>query len=395
MSASPTASDNLPHLRVLEVTAGVAAAFSTALLSDFGADTVVCEGPPRGSLLRDLGPADVRDVWWSVLGRNKRSVALDLDSKDAPVVLDRLKAWASIVVDSVPDGDRGADVGAPLTMHIYPTGADRPGEWGWSTRPELAGAATGAMTLTGWADGPPTQPEFPLTDYTMGMFSAAAAMLELRASQLESRSPAPLSFATHEALMRLNEWQIVIASGTGRAECRTGNRLPMNTNVGSIFKTRDGKLLTVSAATQDVIERLIAMVGGDEAARDPRFRTLAARKANMDALEEIIADWMRRHDLGDAMDRVLKCDVVAGPIFNAADIEASAQVKFRNNIVTGDQTRHSQFPMPSVLPQIGGLDAAVKRAGPTVGGDTDAILRELNFSDAEVRELRRSGAIWS
>jgi crotonobetainyl-CoA:carnitine CoA-transferase CaiB-like acyl-CoA transferase len=250
------------------------------------------------------------------------------------------------------------------------------------------------MAVTGWAGGPPTQPEFPLTDYTAGMMGAAAALLELRASKLRGDAPSELSFATHETLLRMNEWQIVMAAAVGRAEQRVGNRLPMNTNVGTIFRTRDDKLLTVSAATQDVIMRLIAMVGGDEAVRDPRFKTLADRKIHMDALEAIIEKWMREHDLDDAMQKVLECDVVAGPIFSAADLEASPQVAFRKDVVTVNGLDDAPIAMPAVLPHFLGAEGKIKHAGPALGADSEAILKELEFSEAEILDFRACGAIW-
>ena len=382
---------DLSQLRVLEFDSGVAGAFATAMLADHGADTIICEGP-SGSPLRTLGPEPVQDVWWATLARNKRSLAIDATRPDSEVILERLKASASVVVDGAVN-DRAESDGA-MGLHVYPTGADDPNLWGWGTAPELAGAATGMMAITGWAAGPPVQPEFPLADYTTGMMGAASTLLELRASHLEMRRPIDLSLATHETMLRMNEWQLGVASAMGKPEFRVGNRLPMNTNVGSIFETGDGKLLTVSAATQAVIMRLIAMVGGEEAAKDLRFQTIVDRKENMDALEEIIAAWMLRHDADDAMRQVQAHDVVAGPIFDAEDLKNSRQLAARGAITHLDTAGGDSVAMPAVLPALPGLSVRPRWSGCQVGEHTDEILAALGFTAAEIDAFRRSGAVW-
>jgi crotonobetainyl-CoA:carnitine CoA-transferase CaiB-like acyl-CoA transferase len=391
---------DLSTLTVLEVSGGPGGAFAAGMLADFGARVVACEPPPHGSALRRLGPPAVREVWWPIAARNKLSLALDAAHPGAPPVLERLLSGAAVLVrDDAAAPWRAAAARLPrppLDLHLHPPGADRPALWPWGTAPELAAAASGAMALTGEADGPPAQPEMPLADHSAGLLAAAFALFELRAVSLDGRLPVPLEVGLHEALARMNEWQVVVAAAQGRPELRNGNRFPINANIGNVFRTRDGKLLTVSAATAPVAERLLAMIGGEALRDDPRFRTPAARRENMDAIDALLAEWMARYDAAEALALVRANDVVAGTLYDADDLLADPHVAARENVVRvarGDGG--PPLPMPAPLPRIEGVAGGVRWAGPPVGAHSNAVLRAAGFAEAEVAALRRSSVVWA
>ncbi|MGE0714617.1 MAG: CoA transferase [Alphaproteobacteria bacterium] len=389
---------DLSDITAIEVAGTPAGAFAAGLLADFGARVIVCE-PPGGSPLRRLGGPLVRRVWWPIAARNKLSLAIDPDHPEAAPVVDRLLDRARLLVrDPTSPAAWHARAAAratpPLDLLLHAPGTDRPDLWPWSTDPALAAAATGAVALTGEGDGPAMQPEFPLAECCAGLMAAAGALIQLRAAGLSGDAPPPLAVGMHEALLRMNEWQLAVASITGKAEPRTGNRFPMNSNIGNVFRTRDGKLLTVSAATPSVADRLLTMIGGPALRDDPRFRTTADRQRNMDALDAVVAEWMARHDAAEAMRLVRENDVVVGPLYDAADLLHDPHVAAREDIVWIDDGSGEALPQPGVLPKIGTMNTAIRRAGPAIGTDDDAVLADLGFAADEIAHLRRSGAVW-
>lgn len=387
---------DLRKLTILDVSGGPAASFAGSLFADFGARVVVVE-PPGGSLLRRLGPAAVRAVWWKIAARNKRSLALDLAQPTGGSVAERLLARADIVLrddDTLPAWAAVRKAVHVLDVRLHAPGADRPDLWSGSTDPRLAAAATGAMALTGEKDGPPAQAEFPLADYCAGLLAATSALIELRNAHREKRAPRPLSIGTHEALLRMNEWQVVFASARGFAEQRNGNRFPMNANIGNIFRTRDNKLVTLSAATLPVAARLLHLVGGAALRDDPRFSTVATRRTNMDELELRVAAWIERHDMADVLRMGREADVVIGPIMDAGDLMADPQVQARDNVIRVPAD-DGALAMPGIIPRINGITAAIRHAGPAVGADSDPVLAGLGFTQPEIAALRRAGAVWA
>jgi crotonobetainyl-CoA:carnitine CoA-transferase CaiB-like acyl-CoA transferase len=401
MSAGTAALTGPLHgLVALEISDTPAAAFAAVLAADFGAEVIVCEPPPSGSNLRRLGTPDVQRVWWPVIARNKLSLGIDLAHPEAAPILEQMAGFADLLFrDDQPLAARSArdlvNEGRLLDVHLYPPGTDRPDLWPWSTEPEFAAAATGMMALTGDLDGPAVQPEMPLADYAAGMMALTLAMAELRASRHEDRSPRPVELALHEALHRMNEWHIVVATGLGRAEKRNGNRFPMNANIGNIFKTRDGKLLTVSAATPSVADRLLNMIGGKELRDDPRFNTPAARRANMDALDAVVAEWLLEHDMDEAMRLVRENDVVVGPISDARDLASHAHIMGRGDIARSSGDGEGALTMPSALPFVTPVGGHVRHPGPVAGADTERVMKMLGFKDEETANLRSAGVIWS
>ena len=390
---------DLSTLMVIEAAGTPAGAFAASLFADFGGRVIVCE-PPGGSPIRQLGSEVVRRVWWPIIARNKLSLAIDPDHPAASAIIDRLLAQAQLLVrdDASPAAWQAAAAShrqAPLDLSLHAPGGDRPDLWPWSRMPQLAAAATGVVALTGHADGPAMQPEFPLAEYTAGLLAAAGALCELRAAGIGGRAPAPLAIGMHQALLRMNEWQLAVASVTGQAEPRNGNRFPMNSNIGNVFRTRDGKLLTVSAATPSVADRLLTMIGGPALRDDPRFRTTADRQRNMDALDVVVADWMARHDSAEAMRLVRENDVVVGPLYEAGDLLADPHLAARDDIAWIDDGHGEALPQPNVLPKISGMAGGIRRAGPAIGTDSDAVLQAAGFSAEDIAGFRRSGAVWA
>lgn len=391
-----TAPPLLDGLVVIEATDTPAAAFAAVLAADFGASVLVCEPPDAGSGLRRLGDPALGGDWWAVLARNKASLAIDARHPEADAVLRRLTAGADVLFRD--DGAAPAFAAAAaasgrcVDVMLHPPGADRPDLWPWSCRPEFAAAATGAMALTGEAGGPAVQPEIPLADYTAGMMALLQAMAARRAADLGGTAPAPMAFGLHEALLRMNEWQTVVATAQGRAERRNGNRFPMNSNIGNVFRTRDGCLLTVSAATPAVADRLLGMIGGEALRSDPRFSTHAARRENMDALEDVLAAWFRGLDREEALRRVREADVVVGPIADAAEIVAHPHLRERGSLAAGEGS--GLPPMPAALPMVSPRGGRIAAPGPAIGEGGDGALAAAGFGPQEIEALRRSGVVW-
>src|SRR5579875_992740 len=94
----------LTGIRVLEIGHFVAAPFCTRLLADLGADVVKLE-PPGGDPVRQWGAhKDGRSLWWSVHGRNKRSVTINLKSDEGRELARQLTARCDVVVENFRPG---------------------------------------------------------------------------------------------------------------------------------------------------------------------------------------------------------------------------------------------------------------------------------------------------
>ena len=125
----------LTGLRVLEIGHFVAAPFCTRLLGDLGADIIKIE-PPSGDPVRQWGKQlDGNALWWSIHGRNKRCITLNLKHPKATGIVLRLVAGCDALVENFRPGQL-AKLGLAMRCCAVP------GRISWS-RTSQASARTG------------------------------------------------------------------------------------------------------------------------------------------------------------------------------------------------------------------------------------------------------------
>jgi len=177
----------LEGLRVLDLGTRIAAPFCAGLLGEQGAEVIKIEQPQGGDPLRDLGPFVETDegpysLYWSVEGRGRKSVTLDLRKPEGQDLFRRLAAESDVVCENFRPGtlERWNIDPAQLDPRLVTVRISVFGQSGpKSLRPGLDrnGVAYGGLLhLTGEADRPPVRPGVTVTDYLTGVFAAQAAL---------------------------------------------------------------------------------------------------------------------------------------------------------------------------------------------------------------------------
>ncbi|NEE19449.1 CoA transferase, partial [Streptomyces sp. SID7499] len=100
-----TAAGPLTGLGVVDLATLFAGPLAATMLGDFGADVVKVEHPRRPDPSRGHGPAkDGIGLWWKLLGRNKRTLTLDLSAPGGRDVLLRLAAETDVIIENFRPG---------------------------------------------------------------------------------------------------------------------------------------------------------------------------------------------------------------------------------------------------------------------------------------------------
>ena len=367
----------LAGLVILEIADAPGACFAGSLLADMNATVLVCEKPGVGSAARGLGPKD----WWTILARNKQSVAIEPVGEGADIAR-RLLARADAVITDIAPQDRATHPwlsllagmsNAPLVIDIFPTGADRPDLWPWSTRADMVAAPAGAMAVTGHENAEPIQAEFPLVEYLGATLAAMRGVAEIRRAKTGAGPARDVNVALHQAVVRMIEWQAQVATATGKAETRVGNAFPMNSGISNMHLTKDGKFMAISAANQASAVKLMNMVGGPELAADPRFATVEARAADIGPLYAIMDGWFLERTAQEVLDTAAKADVVVGPIFATDDILAHPHIAARANLVEFRGEDGKVLHMPGIVPRFSDIETSIRNLGPALGADNAAL----------------------
>ncbi|MFF7311094.1 CoA transferase [Streptomyces sp. NPDC008137] len=405
MTAATTTTAPMPApltgLRVLDLATLFAGPLAATLLGDFGAEVVKVEHPSKPDPSRGHGPSkDGFGLWWKTLGRNKRTITLDLSKPGGRATLLRLAATADVVVENFRPGTLEKwDLGWPELSAVNPrlvlARVTAFGQFGpYAHRPgfgTLAEAMSGFAAITGEPDAPPTLPPFGLADSIAGLTTAYAVMTALAARERTGEGQV-VDLALIEPILAALGPQPLWYDQLGHVQPRTGNRSPNNAPRG-VYRTADGAWVAVSASAQSVAERVMHLVGRPELIDEPWFATGADRARHADVLDEAVGSWIAARTRTDVLAAFEKAEAAVAPVQDIRDVMADPQYQALNTITTVDDPELGPLRMQNVLFRLSATPGAIRWAGRPHGADTDEVLTELGLTPADLRALRAEGAL--
>ena len=138
---------------------------------------------------------------------------------------------------------------------------------------------SGLTNLIGEPDGPPMSPGYPLGDLIAGIFGSLSVMMALYHRDLRGGERAGDRSRALRSGLSLLDFDPIQYDQMKVVHKRTGNRVAY-VAPSSMFKTKDGKYLTLAASTQSVWLRLVEAIGRNDMATDPKFIDNPARVEN-------------------------------------------------------------------------------------------------------------------
>ncbi|MDG9715285.1 CoA transferase [Streptomyces sp. DH24] len=391
----------LTGLRVLDLATLFAGPLAATLLGDFGAEVVKVEHPRKPDPSRGHGPSkDGVGLWWKVLGRNKRTITLDLSRPGGRDTLLRLAAGADVVIENFRPGTLEKwDLGWPELSAANPrlvlARVTAFGQFGpYAHRPgfgTLAEAMSGFAAITGEPDAPPTLPPFGLADSIAGLATAYAVMAALAARDRTGEGQV-VDMAIIEPILTVLGPQPTWYDQLGHVQERTGNR-SANNAPRNTYRTADGDWVAVSTSAQSIAERVMHLVGRPELIDEPWFATGAGRAAHADVLDTAVGDWIARHSRTDVLAAFEKAEAAVAPVQDVRDVLTDPQYQALDSVTTVDDPELGPLRMQNVLFRLSATPGAIRWAGRPHGTDTDEVLTELGLTPAELAALRTEGAL--
>ncbi|MFJ6388708.1 CaiB/BaiF CoA transferase family protein [Streptomyces sp. NPDC091972] len=391
----------LHGLRVLDTATLFAGPLAATLLGDFGAEVLKIEHPAKPDPSRGHGPSkDGIGLWWKVLGRNKRTLTLDLSRAGGRATFLRLAATADVVIENFRPGTLEKwDLGWPELSAVNPrlvlTRVTGFGQFGpYAHRPgfgTLAEAMSGFAAITGEPDAPPVLPPFGLADSIAGLATAYAVMTALAARERTGEGQV-VDMALIEPILTVLGPQPTWYDQLGHVQERTGNR-SANNAPRNTYRTADGTWVAVSTSAQSVAERVMHLVGRPELIDEPWFATGAQRAAHSDVLDAAVGSWIAARTRTDVLAAFEKAEAAIAPIQDVRDVMADPQYQALDTVTTVDDPELGPLRMQNVLFRLSSTPGAIRWAGRPHGADTDEILTELGLTPAELAALRAEGAL--
>ncbi len=373
----------LKGVRVADFSRVLAGPLATMILADLGADVIKVERPGSGDDTRAWGPPFVGEdaAYFCALNRNKRSVALDLQTPEGAAAARRLALASDVVVENFRPG-----LMTRFGLDHASLSAERPdlvscslvafGEEGESaSRPGydiIVQALSGLMSFTGHPGGEPTKVGVALLDVICGLYAAIgilAALLERRETGRGRRIVVSLYEASLAAMV--NQAANYLLGGIVPGPL--GNQHP-NIVPYQLFEAADRPFI-LAAGNDRMFERTCEVLGMPELARDERFATNEARVRNREALIPILAEAFRRHPAAEWLTALERVGVPSSPVLRMDEVFATPE--------GARMVQEVRDPVRGVLRLVADpirLDGAltpVRLPPPRLGEHTEEVLREL------------------
>jgi crotonobetainyl-CoA:carnitine CoA-transferase CaiB-like acyl-CoA transferase len=391
----------LAGVRVIDVATLFAGPLAATFLGDFGADVIKVEHPRRPDAARGHGPQrDGVNLWWKTLGRNKRAATLNLSDAAGAEALLRLVERSDVLVENFRPGtlerwglgpDRLLERNPRLVIaRVTAFGQTGP----YSRRPgfgSLAEAMSGFAALTGEADGPPTLPPFGLADGIAALATSFAVMTALHSAAASGKGQV-VDVAIIEPIMMLLGGQITAFDQLGIVQQRVGNR-SVNNAPRNVYRTGDGGWVAVSTSSQSIAERVMRLVGRTDLIDEPWFGTGHQRAEHADELDDAVSSWIGARSTAEVIAAFEEAEAAVGPVYDVQGVLADPQYQAIGTIATVDDDELGPIKMQNVLFRMSDSPGSIRWAGRPHGADTDAVLGELGYTDAEIAELRARGVV--
>ncbi|MGW4555989.1 CaiB/BaiF CoA transferase family protein [Streptomyces sp. NPDC004365] len=392
----------LTGLKVLDLATLFAGPLAATLLGDFGADVVKIEHPTRPDPSRGHGPAkNGVGLWWKLLGRNKRTMTLDLSKPGGRATLLRLAAGADVIVENFRPGtlerwSLGWDELSAANPRLVLARVTAFGQFGpYARRPgfgTLAEAMSGFAAITGEPDAPPTLPPFGLADSIAGLATAYAVMTALTARDRTGTGQV-VDMAIIEPILTVLGPQPIWYDQLGHVQQRTGNR-SQNNAPRNTYRTADGDWVAVSTSAQSVAERVMRLVGRPELIDEPWFASGADRARHADVLDAAVGEWIAGRTRAEVLKAFEGAEAAVAPVQDVREVMTDPQYAALGTITTvPDDPDLGALRMQNVLFRLSATPGEIRWAGRPHGADTEAILTELGLTGPEIAALAAEGAL--
>lgn len=393
----------LSGLRVLDLTNVLAGPFCCHQLAHMGAEVVKVEAVGRGDLARNLGAdaaLNARGMGVSFLAQNagKKSVTLNLKDPRGKDLLVKLVETADVLVENFRPGvmDRlelGYDrlkAAKPTLIYCAISGFGQSGPW--AHRPaydQIIQGASGAMAVTGPADGPPTRAGWPVADTMGGMTAAFAICAALNADP----RGAYLDVSMLDSLLASMGWIIsnhLIAGQTPQAH---GNENATSAPSGA-FETGDG-LINIAANKDEQWVLLARHVGREDLLDRPDYATREDRKANRLALKAELETALQAKPARAWAKELNRLGVPAGAVLRPEETLATPQIAERDFLATFADAPGVGRPIQVARTglKMNGDALSVDAPPPALGQDNAAVYGALGLDDDALRGLEQDGVI--
>ena len=386
----------LQGLRVIEMGQLIAGPFAGKMLGEFGADVIKIEPPGSGDPLRNWRLIkDGTSVWWQVQSRNKRSIALDLRDPEGQDIARKLITEADVLIENFRPGtlerwglgyEELSKLNPGLVM-LRISGYGQTGPYRDLPGFGAIGEAMGGLRhLTGEPGRVPVRCGISIGDTLAAQHGTIGILTALYHRKVNGGQGQVIDVALNEAVFNVMESLIPEYSAFGAVREAAGSALP-GIAPSNAYRCADGFVL-IAGNGDSIFKRLMQTIVRDDLAADPELANNSGRVARVTELDQAIEAWTQTRSVAEVLEVLGKARVPTGKVYTAKDIAEDPHYRAREMILRQSTRDGYDLEVPGVVPKLLGTPGTVRSSAPKLGDDTDAVLRELGFSNQDIAGLR-------
>jgi formyl-CoA transferase len=391
----------LAGLKVIELGQLIAGPFAAKTLADFGAEVIKIEPPQGGDPLRTWRLLkDGTSVWWQVQSRNKQSLALDLRQPEGQEIVRQLAASADVLIENFRPGAMefwglGPEALHALNPQLIMLRISGYGQTGpFKDRPGfgvVAEAMSGLRHLTAEPGRVPVRVGVSIGDTLASLHGVIGILMALHERQSSGQGQV-IDMALYEAVFNCMESLLPEYSAFGAIREAAGSALP-GIAPSNAYRCADGAYALIAGNGDSIFKRLMAAIGRDDLGNDPALSNNAGRVVRIIEIDDAIEHWTEQHRCADVLAVLEKAQVPSGRIYTVADIAQDPHYQARGMIQSVQMSDGTSLAVPGIIPKLSRTPGGHRHNAPTLGQDTDLILRGLGISVEQIQAMRAKGIV--
>ena len=392
----------LDGIKVVELGQLIAGPFACKMLAEFGAEVIKIEPPETGDPLRKWRLLhNGTSVWWASQSRNKQSVTLNLHSPEGQDVVRQLIKNADVLVENFRPGtlekwglgwEELKQINPDLIM-LRVSGYGQTGPYKDLPGFGVVGEAMGGLRyLSGEPGRPPVRVGISIGDSLAALHGVIGVLLALRNRETLQGSGQVIDVALHESVFNMMESMVAEYSVFNEVRQPAGSSLPGITP-SNAYRCADGKYALIAGNGDSIFKRLMSLIGRDDIGQDPRFAHNDGRSAHAEFIDGVIGEWASQYPLDYVLEALSEERVPAGRIYDVQNIVEDPHFKARDMLLESQLEDGTPVILPGILPKLSETPGGVDRAAPTLGQDTEKVLKELGIQQEQLDVWKASGII--
>ena len=387
----------LEGIKILDLSRLAPGPFCSMMLGDLGADVLLVEAPADGKLAGAIGGRSTdaeKYAAYNILGRNKRSIVLNLREAEAREIFYKLAESADVVLEGFRPGvvkRLGVDYETlsernPRIVYCSLSGFGQTGPYSQLVGHDINYISVGgALGMVGWPDAPPAIPMNIIADFAGGGMHAAYGILAALMARERTGRGQYVDIAMSDGVLYLLASMVGNVLMGGDSPSRGGTMLNGSVPHYNVYQCSDGGWISVGSLEPHFFVNLCKAM---ECEQFIPHQWDASKRAEMAAyFKQRFATKTR----SEWFEILKQTDICVGPVYSLAEALEDPHNVAREMVVEVDHPTLGKVKSLGVGTKLSDTPGSVRSTAPVVGQHTDDVLASIGYDAAAIASLKERG----